>query len=113
MANFYDQSLAIPETTLTLNAGGYVNAVESDVGKTVVGGTTGDTGKLISYDNTARTWIVAMDNEFDEFDVSESIAISGGTGGGPYRGQLSRRLWKSFLQAENHDRRRDRDHPHG
>ena len=36
----------------TLASGGYVNAVAGDIGKVVTGGTTGDTGKLMAYDNT-------------------------------------------------------------
>lgn len=68
--------------TLTFQAGGYVNAIDSDIRKVVVGGTTGDTGRLISYDNGTRTWEIEPDNIEDLFDVSEAITITDGTGQG-------------------------------
>ena len=68
--------------TLSFQSGGYVAVVNSDVGKTVVGGTTGDTGVLAHFDNTAREWIVVPDDDVDEFDVAEVISITTGAGAG-------------------------------
>lgn len=68
--------------TLTFQAGGYVNCIEADVGKQVLGATTGDTGTLISYNNTAKTWVVEMDDSGDLFDAGEAISIPLGTGAG-------------------------------
>ncbi|MBP9817229.1 hypothetical protein KBC75_00545 [Candidatus Shapirobacteria bacterium] len=68
---------------LTLVSGGYTSAISGDIGKTVTGGTTGDTGKLLSYDNTLRKWWVRMDDAGDLFDnASEAITIASGTGEG-------------------------------
>lgn len=63
-------------TTLVL-AGSYVNAVAGDIGKTVVGGTSGTTGTLLSYNNATKTWQVAAAGTFTAL---EGITITGGTG---------------------------------
>jgi hypothetical protein len=47
---------------LVLASGGYTNAVASDIGKTVTGGTTGDTGELLDYDNTNYKWLIRIDD---------------------------------------------------
>ncbi|MGW8181757.1 MAG: hypothetical protein ACWGQW_23755, partial [bacterium] len=69
-------------------AGGYVNCVEGDVGRAVTGGSTGDSGTLLAYDNGNRIWTVKMDactgtpaND-DLFDQAETVSVSGGTGTG-------------------------------
>lgn len=67
---------------LTFQSGGYTNAVTGDLGKVVTGGTTGDTGELVAYNNTTREWFVVPDAAGDAFDQSEAITISGGTGAG-------------------------------
>ena len=68
---------------ITMQAGGYTNAVAGDIGKTVTGGTTGDTGTLLDYDNTARKWWVRMDDSGDLFDNgTEGLTIASGTGAG-------------------------------
>lgn len=71
---------------LTFAAGGYTNAIAGDVGKAVVGGVTGDSGVLVSYDNTARTWVVTADAPADLFDQAEAITITAGTGAGTTAG---------------------------
>lgn len=71
---------------LTFVAGGYVNCIASDVGKPVVGDTTTDSGILLSYDNTAREWLVEPDAAGDLFDQAEAITITGGTGEGTTAG---------------------------
>jgi hypothetical protein len=68
---------------LTLASGGYTSAVSGDIGKTVTGGTTGDTGELLAYNNTSRKWWVRMDDSGDLFDDNdEAITIGSGTGVG-------------------------------
>ena len=68
---------------LTLTSTDYVNAVSGDIGKTVTGGSTGDTSKLLSYNNTTRKWWVRMDDSGDLYDDNdESMTISSGTGAG-------------------------------
>lgn len=67
---------------LTHQAGGYTNAVAGDIGKAVVGGTTGDTGTLLAYDNTTREWWVLKDDSGDDFDAGEAFTITDGTGEG-------------------------------
>lgn len=68
---------------LTLSASGYTSAVSGDIGKTVTGGTTGDTGVLLDYDNTAKKWWVRMVDSGDLFDDNdEALTIGSGTGAG-------------------------------
>lgn len=85
-----DISCARPDATyviLTLAAGGYTNCVASDIGKTVSGGTTGDTGTLIAYNNTTRQWVVDQTDSGDVFDDDdEAITIGTGTGAGTMSG---------------------------
>lgn len=71
------------EIRRTLSFGAtYTNCAEGDIGKQVLGATTEDTGTLISYSNTAKTWVVEMDDSGDLFDVGEAISIPTGTGAG-------------------------------
>lgn len=68
---------------ISLASAGYTSAVAGDIGKVVTGGTTGDTGTLIDYDNTNRIWYVRADTTLDAFDdASETLAITAGTGAG-------------------------------
>ena len=53
----------------------------TDIGKPVVGGTTGDSGTLLAYDNTLQKWWVRTDALGDEFDQAENCTITGGTSG--------------------------------
>jgi len=84
----YNSSIRI----LEFAAGGYVSCVESDVGKAVVGGSTADSGKLLSYNNSTRKWYVKMDActgvpaSDDLFDQVEAITITSGTGAGTTTG---------------------------
>lgn len=68
--------------TLRMQASGYTPAIDSDVGKEVVGGTTGDTGTLAHFNNTTRLWTIVPDEDTDEFDSAEAVTITGGTGAG-------------------------------
>jgi hypothetical protein len=72
-----------PYLTLTFAAAGYISAVAGDVGKAVIGGATGDTGTLLSYDNSTRQWTIQPDTASDEFDNgAEAVTITDSTGAG-------------------------------
>jgi len=73
---------APPYLCLTFAAGGYIDAVAGDVGKTVTGGSTGDTGTLIRYDNDTRQWTILPDDSGDAFDAVEAVTIKDGKGAG-------------------------------
>jgi len=74
---------AAPYLCLVFRAAGYTPAVAGDIGKTVTGASTGDTGTLVGYDNTTRQWTILPDAAADAFDAaSEAVTISGGTGAG-------------------------------
>lgn len=60
----------------------YTNAVSGDIGNLVYGGTTGDQGILLDYNNTDKKWWVRANSVDDLFDVSETITVSAGTGVG-------------------------------
>lgn len=64
----------------------YTNCVASDIGKTVTGGTTGDTGELLAYDNVLKEWHVMMDDSGDLFDQAETVSVGSGTGTGTTSG---------------------------
>jgi len=68
-----------PKYYLEFLSSGYTNAVVGDVGDTVVGGTSGATGTLDSYDNTTRKWLLATS---DDWTDGEAVTITGGTGAG-------------------------------
>lgn len=77
----------VPSTryTLTFAAGGYTNAVAGDIGKEAVGGTSGARGALLSYDNTAKTWLIAWYS--GTYTAGEAITLSSsGTGAGTLAG---------------------------
>lgn len=57
----------------------YTNAVVGDIGKTVVGTTSGAEGVLISYDNTAKEWVISTSEDFTD---GEAVTITTGTGAG-------------------------------
>ncbi len=72
---------------LTLAEAAYVAAVAGDIGKTVSGGTTGDTATLVAYNNATRQWLVAQVDGGDAFDDDdEAITIGTGTGAGSMDG---------------------------
>ena len=56
--------------------------VAADIGKPIVGGTTGHTGVLLDYDNTAKKWWIRPTNAASTFNnAAEAITITGGTAG--------------------------------
>lgn len=74
---------------LTSLEAGYTPCVAGDIEKTVVGGTTGDTGTLLEYNNTTRIWKVQSDipgTAGDFFDEAETLTITDGTGAGTTTG---------------------------
>ena len=84
---------------LSLSATGYTSAISSDIGKTVTGGSTGDTGKLLAYNNTTRKWWIRMVDSSDTFaNASEALTISGGTGAGSMSGvsTTGENLWANI-----------------
>jgi hypothetical protein len=85
-----DVACARPDATyfiLNFVADGYVSAVAGDIGKTVVGGITNDSGKLVAYNNSTRQWLISEVDSEDEFDDDdESITITSGTGAGTLNG---------------------------
>lgn len=74
----WDETLT-PKYYLEFKSTGYTSAVAGDVGKTVVGGTSGATGVLVSYDNTLRKWLLTTSSTFTD---GEAITITTGTGAG-------------------------------
>jgi hypothetical protein len=58
------------------------NTIASDIGKPVVGGTTTDSGILLDFNNTTKQWWIRVDTLGDEFDVVETVTVTGGTGSG-------------------------------
>jgi hypothetical protein len=71
-----------PYIQLTFAAGGYTAAVAGDIGAIVTGGVTGDTGRLISYNNTTRKWIIDPTDAGDTFDDDDEAITCTGTGAG-------------------------------
>lgn len=66
---------------IEFTSAGYTSAVPGDIGKTVVGGTSGASGTLISYDNSTYTWVVDVTNDLN-YSNSEAVTITTGTGAG-------------------------------
>jgi hypothetical protein len=70
---------------LEFAAGGYTNAIDSDIGKVVVGtGLDGD-DVLVDFDNTKRVWYVRTGDATSVAD-STAITITAGTGAGTTTG---------------------------
>lgn len=69
---------------LTFNSSGYTAAITTDIGKVVTNGST-QTGRLLDFDNTTRTWWVRQDALDDTFS-SGSLTITSGTGAGTLTG---------------------------
>lgn len=64
------------------SAGGYTPAVTSDLGLAVTQATTGDSGTLLAYDNTTRTWWIKPDDSGDTFSTTNTVTVTAGTGEG-------------------------------
>jgi hypothetical protein len=67
---------------ITFESTGYVPCVASDIGKTVVGQTSGHTGVLLDYDNDHRFWWVRVSKAGQLFQDGETLVVQGGAGSG-------------------------------
>jgi len=66
--------------TLICGSPSWVSFATTDIGLTVTGGTTTDTGTLLDYDNAAYKLWVRMDDSGDTFDDPAETYTCGGTG---------------------------------
>jgi len=66
--------------TLICGSPSWVNFAAGDLGLTLTGGTTSDTGSILDYDNTAYKIWVRMDAAGDTFDDAAEAYTCGGTG---------------------------------
>lgn len=66
--------------TLISGATGWTNFVSGDIGNTITGSVTGDTGTILDYDNTAYKIWVRMDAVGDLFDNATEDYTQSGTG---------------------------------
>lgn len=102
-----------PYFEITFSASGYTSAIDGDVGKAVVGGSSGATGLLVSYNNTTRVWKVTNTNQ-TEFTDGEAVTITTGTGAGTvsdfsgYKGPYdvptsppTRKIWGITRETDN------------
>lgn len=78
---------------LTMQAGGYTNAVSGDIGKTVTDGTR--SGVLLAYDNTLRKWWVRRGTGTA---WTGACTITTGTGAGTITGSVTtgEDVWGNF-----------------
>jgi hypothetical protein len=79
----YSALIATRREVLTFNAGGYVSALDTDLGLTLrlSTDTTVDIGALVMYDNDAMVWIVDVWDS-NLIPAGSIITIQGGTGAG-------------------------------
>lgn len=68
--------------TLICGSSGWTNFVAGDIGNTITGATTGDTGTILDYDNTAYKVWIRMDAAGDLFDNATEGYTQSGTGAG-------------------------------
>lgn len=74
---------------ITCKAAGYTPAVALDIGKVVLGGTSGHTAHLVSYDNGTRIWVVDPVVPAETFHTNETLTIVTGTGIGDVESQVA------------------------
>ncbi|MCP4648826.1 MAG: hypothetical protein GY853_01920 [PVC group bacterium] len=65
---------------LAFELASYTDCVSADIGRTVVGGTSGDEGTLRAYNNTTRKWLIETSDSWNDND--ENVTITSGTGAG-------------------------------
>jgi hypothetical protein len=92
-AGTYDDGVRIFELTST----DYVNATSGDIGRVVLGGTTGESGVLLAYDNSLRKWWLRA-NPSGTFQTLEDINVVGGDGSGTmkYVSKTGENLWSNI-----------------
>lgn len=66
--------------TLICGSPSWVNFASTDIGKTLTGGTTSDTGIVLDYDNAVKKIWVRMVDSGDTFDDAAETYACGGTG---------------------------------
>jgi hypothetical protein len=66
---------------LEMVGSGYVGPQAADVGKVVTGDVSGDSGLLVSFNNTSRLWWVRCLSESD-FSIADTCSISGSSAHG-------------------------------
>lgn len=66
---------------------GYVDADESDIGKTILGNTSGDKAILLNFDNDSKMWVIRLVNNA-QFNLSELVTIINGLGSGTTSGAV-------------------------
>ena len=66
--------------TLHSGTSGWTNFVTGDIGDTITGTVTGDSGTLVDYDNTAHKLWIRMDASGDLFDNATEDYTGAGTG---------------------------------
>ncbi len=78
---------------MTLQSGGYTNAIAGDIGKMVVDDAS-NTGNLLDYDNTNRKWWVRWNTTIA---TASAITITAGTGAGTSTGAsvTGENLWSN------------------
>lgn len=71
-----------PYALLTFDPSSYIDAVPADIGKTVRGNTSGNTGTLMAYDNDANQWAVDYTDDDAPIVDGEAAYVDTGTGQG-------------------------------
>lgn len=66
--------------TLICGSSGWTNFVAGDIGDTITGSVTGDTGTLLDYDNAEYKLWIRMDDSADLFDNATENYTGAGTG---------------------------------
>ncbi len=76
----------------------YTPCVAGDIGKTVVGGTSGDQGRLLAFDNATREWWVRVGAAGETFPQAEAVTITDGFGAGTTLGasMTGESLWSNI-----------------
>lgn len=90
----YDKVLTIL-TEIEFDLSGYTEPVASDIGKTVVGATSGITGVLVSY--SGITW--QLETVDGSFSPGEAISITTGTGAGTLETSHFQHGWRGPYDA--------------
>ncbi len=82
-------------TAIEFDLAGYTEPVSSDIGKTVVGATSGKTGVLVGY--SGLTW--SLDTVDGEFSPGEAMTITTGTGAGTLKESNFQHGWRGPYSA--------------
>lgn len=77
----YDQVLTIWQE-VTLTSAGYVDCVDSDIGKTVETAFPTIVGVLKKFDNSTKVWTIQTAVDGVQYVAGQSIGVTGGTGEG-------------------------------